>query len=205
MFFEFLWTYLYQNCQANLSFVKICYCYTVLKEGNNFLPPLCIFMTDFCEIWYKRTPQNNVKQLPVSWKPGSARHTLRRRMEPTAPFIVHFSSDFDQNIDKSHVQKNLISGCAYCENQRSDIYIYIAYIMVWMNWCCCFTHWVPDLCEIVLENCAQIGADCLSVSCISTHGRQYIRFGPTLRGYRKIGTFSTAELAYHLKIHALRV
>jgi len=27
-------------------------------------------------------------------------------MEPTAPFTVHLSSDFNQNVDKSHVQKN---------------------------------------------------------------------------------------------------
>ena len=82
-------------------------------------------MTDSFEIWYIKTPQNNVKQLPVSLTPYSERHTLRRRMEPTAQFIVHFSFDFDQNIDTSHVQKNLISDCAYFENWLSDIYIYI--------------------------------------------------------------------------------
>ena len=44
-------------------------------------------------------------------------------MDPTAPFILHFSSDFDQNIDTNHVQKNLIIDCAHRENQRNEVYI----------------------------------------------------------------------------------
>jgi hypothetical protein len=51
-------------------------------------------------------------------------------------------------------------------------YIYIAYIRVWMYRCCCFTHWLSDLCEIRLNKSAQSGADYLWVSCISAHGRQ---------------------------------
>jgi len=146
-----------------------------------------------------RTSQNNVKHLPVSWKPVSERHTLVRRMEPTAPFFVLFSSDFDQNIDTSHVQKNLISDCGHCENRRWYIYIYIVYIMVWMNWCCCFTDWLQVLCEIGHEKSAQNGADYLWVCCISTQGRQYICFGPALCVYRNSGTFLITELACYWK------
>jgi hypothetical protein len=144
--------------------------------------PYCL--TESCEIWYTRTPQNNVKQLSVSWTPA-VQGTLY--VEPTAPVTVHFSSDFDRNFDTRHVQKILISNCVYYENQRSEIYI--AYRMVWMNWCCCFTHLVQDLCEIQRENSAQNGADYLWVSCIPTHGTQYICSGATLCVYRKIGTF----------------
>jgi len=54
------------------------------------------------------------------------------------------------------------------ENRRRDIYIYIylfisiAYMRVWMNWCYCFTHWLPDSCEIRHENSAQSAADFVS-------------------------------------------
>jgi len=97
----------------------------------------------------------------------------------------------------------MTSNYAHRENQRSEIYI--VYIMVWMNCYCCFTHWLQDLCEILHQKSAQNGADYLWVSCISTHGREYICFEPTLCVYRKIGTFSTAELAYYWTRHALHI
>jgi hypothetical protein len=95
--------------------------------------------------------------------------------------------------------------CLLWKSAKWDIYIYIAYIMVWMNWCCCFAHWLQYLCEIRHEKSAQNGVDYLWVSCIYTHGRQYICFVPTLHEYRKIGTFSAAELTCYWKKHALHV
>jgi hypothetical protein len=57
-----------------------------------FYPHCPYFLTDSCEIWYTRTLHNNVKQLPVSWKPASERHTLRSRWNPLQPSFYNFHS-----------------------------------------------------------------------------------------------------------------
>jgi len=38
-------------------------------------------LTDSCQFLHARTKQNNVKLLPISWKSGSKRLTLLRRLK----------------------------------------------------------------------------------------------------------------------------
>ena len=144
-----------------------------------------------------RTPHNNVKHLPFSWKPGSERHPLRWRTGTTSTFSIWFRPT---NLHNSCPQKFFKWLCASWKPAQWYIYVYTHtdthtyihtyYVMVWMNWCCCFTHWLPELCEIWHKKSSQNGVDYSWVSCISVHGRRYICCGPALCMYRKIGTFS---------------
>jgi len=59
------------------------------------------------------------------------------------------------------------------ENRRSEN-TYIAYIMVWKNWCCCSTHWLSNLYEIRHKKFAQNGADCEFPAYLHTEGRTVV-------------------------------
>jgi hypothetical protein len=156
---------------TSMSFVKAGCCHTLLKDLNDFPTRTVHISWQMCV--KIGTRELNIIKLSICQFPDHlvVNDTLYvgQLNNLQLSFYIFFYR-IQPKKSARHVKKHLLSDCALCANWSSEIYI--AYIRVWMYWCCCFTHWLSDL----------------WFSCISANGRQYICCGPTLCVYRKITT-----------------